>query len=1100
MIRDVEPGDYPAAVVNLPDQTPPPPDPQAESAAPEPEPEPVTIELEAAIPPVVVVMVTYNPGPWLEEALASVSAQGYANASLLVIDSGSDEDLEIRIAAVAPDAHLRRLPDNVGFGPAANDVLRAVEGAAFYLFCHDDVRLDPDVIQVMVEEAYRSNAGIVGGKVVQWDQPDRILQVGMGADKTGAPAPIVERGELDQEQHDAVRDVFYVPGAATLVRTDLFEALGGFDPGIELLGEDLDLSWRAHVVGARVLVAPGARIAHLEALGERRPVDDRRRLQMRHRLRPSRICYTFGSRLRVLPLAFAVAVIEAVHSVVVGRFRQASDVLSAWWWNVLRHGEIRSRRRELKAERAVPDREIRPLQVRGSARLSGFLRGQLGSGDDRIGSVAGAGRELVTNLRSTNARSSVMAWLAVLVLLVLGSRQLLTDGIPAVGQFAPFPAHPSVLVHQWLSGFRDVGLGSETPAPSLQEALGALGYLFFGAMGLLRTVVVLGALPLGALGMWRLARPIGSRRARIVALVVYTCIPVGFNAVAEGRWTGLVIYGFAPWMVNQLAKGSRLAPFGPIGDPPGPGAADRPVTQRVLLLGLVTALAALVTPVAIVMVPVMALMLVVGGLVVGEVRGAGRMLGIGVAGAATALVLQLPWSISLVTGGWQALVGVTSLGGRALTTGAIVRFETGPFGAAPLGWLLLPAGLLAPLIGRRWRLGWAARCWALVVAGFAATLVMAGGSYPGWYPAPEVLLAPAAVGLALAAGLGMTAFEVDLPDYRFGWRQVASVLAALTLAAGVLPALAAASSGRWGLPESDFARPLRNLETKHGDGQTFRVLWLGDANLLPVAGWALDAPPVSNLGQGSVLAYATSEDGMGDVTGTPAGTDAGATAQVADVMRIAAAGGTSRLGALLAPMGIRYLVVPLGNAPRPFGTGSVVEPTALLTVLDAQLDLSNVEVARGVVVYRNAAFGPERAELAAGTTFPSGGPGLAERVVPGLTGAPTALPDQRGYQSFAGSVAEPATVYLGVASSSRWQLHVDGQLATRQDVLGWANAFTVDAGQDATLVYQTAWWRLPVLAGQTLLWALVLVYLFRTRVRIEEALDLDELSGEGAMA
>ncbi len=176
----------------------------------------------------------------------------------------------------------------MGFGPAANDVLRAVEGAAFYLFCHDDVRLDPDVVQVMVEEAYRSNAGVVGGKLVEWDDPDHILQVGMGADKTGRSRPYVERGELDQEQHDAVRDVFYVPGAATLVRADLFEALGGFDPGIELLGEDLDLSWRAHVVGARVLVAPGARIAHLEALGDRRPVDDRRRLQMRHRLRTSR--------------------------------------------------------------------------------------------------------------------------------------------------------------------------------------------------------------------------------------------------------------------------------------------------------------------------------------------------------------------------------------------------------------------------------------------------------------------------------------------------------------------------------------------------------------------------------------------------------------------------------------------------------------------------------------------------------------------------------------------------------------------------------------------------------------------------------------------
>ena len=646
-----------------------------------------------------------------------------------------------------------------------------------------------------------------------------------------------------------------------------------------------------------------------------------------------------------------------------------------------------------------------------------------------------------------------------------------------------------------------MGLGvPKTPIPTLQGALAVLGYLFFGAMGLLRTVVVLGALPLGALGMWRLARPIGSRRARIVALVVYACIPVGFNAIAEGRWTGLVIYGFAPWMVNQLAKGSRLAPFGPVGDPAGPGATDRPVVQRVLLLGVVTALAMLVTPVAVVLPPAMALVLVIGGLVVGEVRGAGRLLGIGVAGSAVAMVLQLPWSFSLVTGGWPALVGVTSLGGQPLTTGTIMRFETGPFGAAPLGWLLLPAGLLAVLIGRRWRLAWASRAWALVLAGFAACLVMAGSSHPSWFPAPEVLLAPAAVGLALAAGLAMTAFEVDLPDYRFGWRQVASVVAALALVFGVLPALAAASSGRWGLPESDFARPLRNLETKHGNGQTFRVLWLGDANLVPVAGWALDAPPVSDLGQGSVLAYATSEDGMGDVTGMPAGTDAGATQQLADAVRIAAAGGTSRLGSLLAPMGIRYVVVPLGNAPRPFGTGAEVEPTGLLTVLDAQLDLSNVEVARGVVVYRNAAFGPERAELAAGTEFPSGGPGAAERVVPGLAGAPTALPDQRGYQSFAGSLANPATVYLGVASSSRWQLQVDGRSADRQEVLGWANAFTADAGTDATLVYQTAWWRVPTLIAQALVGALVLLYLFRTRVRIAEARDLDELTSEGAMA
>ena len=97
------------------------------------------------------------------------------------------------------------------------------------MFCHDDVAPAPDAIRLMVEEAFRSNAGVVAPKLVDWDDPMRLLQVGLGADKSGAPAELVEAGELDQEQHDAVRDIFWAPGGFTLVRADLFATLGGFD-------------------------------------------------------------------------------------------------------------------------------------------------------------------------------------------------------------------------------------------------------------------------------------------------------------------------------------------------------------------------------------------------------------------------------------------------------------------------------------------------------------------------------------------------------------------------------------------------------------------------------------------------------------------------------------------------------------------------------------------------------------------------------------------------------------------------------------------------------------------------------------------------------
>jgi len=213
-------------------------------------------------PPVVAVMVTSDPGPWLEDALASLAAQEYPALSVLVLDNGSAEDPTGRIAAAMPRAFVRRLENNVGFAAAANDAMATIEGATFLCFCHDDVVLEPDAVRIMVEEAYRSNAAVVGPKLVDYDHPEVLLEVGMVIDHYGVPFSGIEPGELDQEQHDAVRDVFFVSSAAMLVRADLFHSLGGFDPDTFPGADDVDLCWRARLVGARVLVAPDARPCH----------------------------------------------------------------------------------------------------------------------------------------------------------------------------------------------------------------------------------------------------------------------------------------------------------------------------------------------------------------------------------------------------------------------------------------------------------------------------------------------------------------------------------------------------------------------------------------------------------------------------------------------------------------------------------------------------------------------------------------------------------------------------------------------------------------------------------------------------------------------
>src|SRR5580704_16590666 len=274
--------------------------------------------METLAPPVVAVVVAHDPGPWFEETLTSLASQDYAELSVLVLDSGSGDDLTARVAAVLPSAYVRRFGENRGFGTTINEVRSMVDRASYYLFCHDDVALFPDAVHLMVEEAFRSNAGIVSPKVVSWDDPERLIHVGMTVDKGGSVTDRVQPNEIDHGQHDAVRDVFVAPGGTTLVRADLFAELGGFDTAIVAMGEDLDLCWRAQVVGARIIVAPEARIRHLEELASGdRPVEPSlvaavgaegptqvptlQELQRRHELLAVFKCYGRWHLLRVVP-------------------------------------------------------------------------------------------------------------------------------------------------------------------------------------------------------------------------------------------------------------------------------------------------------------------------------------------------------------------------------------------------------------------------------------------------------------------------------------------------------------------------------------------------------------------------------------------------------------------------------------------------------------------------------------------------------------------------------------------------------------------------------------------------------------------------------
>lgn len=1015
-------------------------------------------------PPVVAVMVVNEPGPWFDDTLDGLAHQDYTNLKLLFLLAGEPGGIPARIRAKVPGAFVRAVTGNPGFGAAANEVLELVEGDnGFFCFLHDDTALDPTAIRLLVEELYRSNAGIVGPKLVTWDDPGVLQHVGLAVDRFGEVDPLVEPGEVDQEQHDAVRDVFALPTACLLMRADLFRALGGFDPTMTFYGEDVDLCWRAHLGGARVVVVPPARARHRERLAERRPTLHHTALQARNRMRT--VATLTGARR--LPLVLVQMVIvtlaELLVGVVTGKPRQAWSSFTALIGLIPRIPAVVARRRRIAALREVPSSEVAGLQLRGSARLSSYMRSR-----DTRGLDPDATTE--RRWRQTAGSAPTVAWLAVLAAAAIGSRSLIGGGIPAFGEFLQFPHSPGTMLADYRSGWWGHGLGSSSPVPTgiAIISVGSAAALFH--MGLWHTACVLGLLVIGYAGMWRLATLFPTPRARISALVVYAALPLPGELLSAGRWSALACYAAMPWVVHLLRRSAGIETIGSAGSTEVERYAPVAVRRRVRLLAqlsLVCAVTIAFTPSFVLVAPLTALVLALTTVLArGSLRPALVVLASGVLAAAVGVVANLPWSASLVgSGGWDALVGPRPAGAPGLGVGRLAGFGVG---AGRHAIVLLAIALYlpvvaAPLVARGWRLTWAVRAAGLVF-GFGWLAVLADrGSIGLRLPEAGVLLAPVAVGVALSAACIAAAFQDDVLSGSFGWRQPLGVLSSVAVVIGVLPGVLSIGSGRWRMPSLTLSSVLGQLPTDPAEGD-YRILWVGDTRVMPVGSWTFE-PGIS---------YAITDDGPLQVDEAWPGRPGAEERSVVDVLHAAADESTLRVGRLLAPFAIRYIVVPVADGAISSIGNPLPLPSGLVDALEDQLDLAQPPTRPlNYLVFENTAWTPTRGLLngsGADASKLAGDEALAQADVRG------SLPFAVGARDRGPADGEvrAGTVHVAVPFDEGWSLTVDGTAVPARRAFGTTMAFDAPAGR-AHLAYDTPASRVVALAAQLVVWlALVL--------------------------
>jgi GT2 family glycosyltransferase len=531
-----------------------------------------------ADPRVLIVLVTYNGGAWLPSSLESLKYQIYPNLDVVVVDNGSETEAAPTVSRYARNAELVWSDRNLGFGAAANAGLESssrTSAADYFLFMHDDVVLDPDTVSMMVEAALSTGAGIIGAKGLDWDRPEVLVEVGMSADQFCIPYSGLEDGEIDQGQHENLTETLFVTNACMLVSRQLAERCGLWDGAYFAFGEDLDLCLRARLTGFKVMVEPGARYRHASALssGQRqvgRGVPRKGHLARRNQLRTIAKNASAPRMVFALVASLLLGLGRMLALLMLRRVDESSDYPRAFIDFARSFPNVLIRRRAVQKRRTVPDKKIRALMIRDSQRFRLQVERRLRTWER--GTLA-VGARTMNSLSFTGLKNTFAAWVrqpltlatGIIVLLGMIAMRGFIFGEPlASGTIWPFPEATGRLIGDYLSGWRDTSLGTESATPTAYPILWVVSLLGFGRPGLTQKLLILGLLTIGLVGVNKLIGSSSKRRpAKIVALGVYALSPVTRLILSTGDLGALAMYAGLPFMLlialRALGSGADAA-------------------------------------------------------------------------------------------------------------------------------------------------------------------------------------------------------------------------------------------------------------------------------------------------------------------------------------------------------------------------------------------------------------------------------------------------------------------------------------------------------------------------------------------------------------
>jgi GT2 family glycosyltransferase len=214
-----------------------------------------------------IVIPNWNGARLLSTCLDSLRAQTYPHVEIIVADNGSTDDSLELLARDYPEVRVLALGENRGFTGACNAGIQTAQGE-FVALLNNDTEADPRwVAEIIAAFERHPEAGLVASKMLLFDRRDTFHTAGDFYRVDGVPG---NRGvwQKDEGQYNREETVFNACGGSAAYRKTMLDQIGLLDEDFFFSCEDLDLAWRAQLVGWKCIYTPYAVVYHkLKASG-----------------------------------------------------------------------------------------------------------------------------------------------------------------------------------------------------------------------------------------------------------------------------------------------------------------------------------------------------------------------------------------------------------------------------------------------------------------------------------------------------------------------------------------------------------------------------------------------------------------------------------------------------------------------------------------------------------------------------------------------------------------------------------------------------------------------------------------------------------------